>query len=250
VVGEEIVLDEDKAELYNIQATTDVEFALERLDEDDPESAVAFAERYGLLWHGAGELGTGECRERLDDWWRVSREMFVVINLYRALRRAVQLGSTWPIGAADFDYESIKWPHDGLLSSGWPREVADTVEGQVRLAKTGEWEGEEQVLSNFCMLLAELINAGLKGCGGGLLSLTSPYPKSSQPGAFRFDAAPPNVEVRAYANLATTFAKGAEIKKCPGCRRLFTADSVRQEYHNESCASTSRWRRWKERQSE
>jgi hypothetical protein len=83
----------------------------------------------------------------------------------------------------------------------------------------------------------------------GLLSLTTLDTETSQSGKFLFSVAPANLVALAYANFATLIAKRAEIRECPGCGRIFTPQSGRQKYCTKSCASTSRWRRWKARQS-
>jgi len=241
IVGEEIVLDEDRAELYSLSNAVLVEFALEDLDEDYPQSAVAFARRYGLLWHGAEYLGTGECRERLSDWWNVANELHLVLTLYRSVQEAVRTGSVEPIRSLGIDWSAIGWStlmvEDGSRL-GWPEEEPDSTEEYT----------DDLYFVDMCKILAELVNLGLEECGVGLLSLSSPDTEYSQPGKFLIGVAPQNLVSAAYANYATIIAKRQDIEECPGCGRMFSPESGRQKYCTKSCASTSRWRRWKERQ--
>ena len=75
------------------------------------------------------------------------------------------------------------------------------------------------------------------------------FEEKAPPGEFVFGHQPPNLHKALYTNLATMIAQRAELKECPGCGRLFHPESGKQKYCTKSCASTSRWRRWKEQQS-
>ncbi|MEJ7814784.1 MAG: hypothetical protein WKF53_06365 [Rubrobacter sp.] len=243
IVGEEIVLDEDRAELYTLSNALSVEFAIEDLDEEYPRSAVAFARRYGLLWHGAEYLGTGECRERLSDWWDVANELHFVLTLYRSVQEAVRTGSVEPIRSLEIDWTAVDLSAlmvEGSSRLGWPEEEPDTTEEYT----------DELYLADVCQILATFVNLGLEDCGVGLLSLSSPDTEYSQPGKFLLGVAPQNLVSAAYASYATVIAKRQEIEQCPGCGRMFSPESGRQKYCTKSCASTSRWRRWKKRQDE
>ena len=203
---------------------------------------MAFARRYGLLWHGAEYLGTGECRERLSDWWNVANDLRLVLTLYRSVQEAVRTGSVQPIRSLEIDWAAIGWSKlivDDGSRLGWPEEEPDLTEEYT----------DELYLVDMCKILAELVNLGLEDCGVGLLSLSSPDTEYSQPGKFLIRVAPQNLVSAAYANYATIIAKRQDIKECPGCGRMFSPESGRQKYCTKSCASTSRWRRWKERHS-
>jgi hypothetical protein len=99
-----------------------------------------------------------------------------------------------------------------------------------------------------CYVLADFINLGLEDCGVGLLSLTNPGGEYDQPGKFALQLAPQNLVGAAYANYASLISERREIKECRGCGRMFSPESGKQKYCTKSCASTSRWHRWKERQ--
>ena len=245
IVGDEIVLDEDRAEPYNLAEALYVEFALEDLDEDYPQSAVAFARRYGLLWHGADSLGTGECREPLDDWWAIAWELHFVLTLYRNVQESLRRGSVEPLRSLEIDWSAIDWSAltvEGASPQGWPEEGPD------KRLDTSEEYTDEMYLADVCHVLADFVNLGLEDCKIGLLSLTMPGEEFHQPGKFGLQLAPQNLVGAAYGRYATAIAKREEIKECPGCGRMFNAKSGRQRYCTKSCASTSRWHRWKERQ--
>ncbi len=119
IVGDEIVLDENRAELYHLGEAMYVEFALEDLDEDYPQSAVAFARKYGLLWHGAEYLGTGECRERLSDWWDVAYELHFVLTLYRGVQESLRAGTVEPLSRLEIDLSAIEWSRLTVGGETW-----------------------------------------------------------------------------------------------------------------------------------
>jgi hypothetical protein len=246
IVGDEIVLDEDRAEPYKLGEALYVEFALEDLDEDYPQSAVAFARRYGLLWHGADSLGTGECREWLSDWWDVANELHFVLTLYREVQESLRTGSVEPLRSLEIDWSAIDWTAftvDGSLPQSHPL---------LRPGKepdAGEEYTDEMYLADICQVLAAFVNLGLEDCEVGFLSLTMPGREYNQPGKFGLQLAPQNLVGAAYGRYASVIAKREEVKECPGCGRMFFPESGRQKYCTKSCASTSRWRRWKARQS-
>jgi hypothetical protein len=86
----EIVLDEEKADVYSFESSEDSEgmaFELAALlrQRATERNAVGFANRYGLLWHGADDLGRGECREPLQEWWIEADRLNFVGALYQAI---------------------------------------------------------------------------------------------------------------------------------------------------------------------
>jgi hypothetical protein len=246
IIGDEIVLDEDRAERYLLGNALYVEFALEDLDEDYPESAVAFARRYGLLWHGAEALGSGECRESLSDWWDVAYELHFVLTLYRNVHESLRTGSVEPIRSMNIDWSAIDWSAFMVDGSSPQDRLGEGANEETDNA--GEGYTDEMYLADVCQVLTEFVNLGLEECKVGLLSLTMPGEEYDRPGKFGFRVAPQNLVGAAYASYATAIAKRAEVRECPGCGRMFFPESGKQRYCTKSCASTSRWRRWKDRQ--
>lgn len=246
IEGDEIVLDEERAEKYLLGEAMYVEFALEDLDEDYPQSAVAFARRYGLLWHGADYLGTGECREPLEDWWAIAWELHFVLTLYRGVQESLRNGSTEPLRGLEIDWSVIDW--SALMVGGGSSQGWVDLDSRAQVNEDDE-NTDEQYLADICQVIAAFINLGLEDCKPGFLSLTMPGDEHDQPGKFGLQLAPQNLVGAAYASYATVIAKRQDIKECPGCGRIFYPESGKQRYCTKSCASTSRWRRWKERQT-
>jgi hypothetical protein len=213
----ELVLDESRAETYWMYESEQAEqmafdlaaMALHRSGRD-PRQAVAFVRRYGLLWHGPDKLGSGECRESLDDWWLAAEPLFSVLSVSAALGEAMRDDSAAPVerffarvGGLPFDFES-----------------------------------DEQYIMAATTIAARLINQGLQNGHWGMVT-------TARPGELKLAYLPSNLVDAAYANLASLIATRAEFKECPGCGRMFAPASGKQKYHSPQCATRSRQRRWK-----
>ena len=186
-------------------------------DGDWLQNVRAFARRYGLLWHGIPDLGSGNCRESLDDWFYEAGLLRFAMGLYRSLRESVRVGSVAPLRKLEFE-------------ASWTQELVAQMT-------------EEDFLRASHLTVAELINHGLELCVpaiGPNVEL-----ESVTPGEFSFSFMPSNLLGAAYAELAMLVGTNTEIKKCPGCEAFFSPESGKQKYCSKSCASTSRWRRWK-----
>jgi hypothetical protein len=220
----EIVLDEDRAELHLLYEHKGLLFDLVGLREGDKIRNVrAFVRRYGLLWHGEQDLGTGKCRESLAHWFGAVGVLLFVIALYQGLRESVQVGSTEPL-------RRLK------LHTLFPDEVAKNLT-------------DEAYLVGAHTIIAQMIIDGLSDCRIGV----GPIPRSDHedfvPGEFTFAILPSNLFDTAWAELAYIVGQRAEIKTCPGCGRFFSPESGKQKYCTPACASNTRYRRWKERQT-
>src|SRR5918997_3266059 len=148
IEGDEIVLDEGRAQPYFLYEPTDLLFDLAEIAADpsdlDPRRAAAFVRRHGLLWHGVDELGTGKCREPLKNWWVESYALAVTIDLYMRLKEAATTGSADPLRAMPFDFMEF-------------------IEG-------GDPEDDEFLIETASLVLAEAISMRLEGCSGGIVS--------------------------------------------------------------------------------
>ena len=98
--------------------------------------------------------------------------------------------------------------------------------------------------------LAEVVTRKLEGCQLGLTSSVDLDARTRGPGIFLMLQRPPHLLSAAYTHLAQFVVDRKPLEECPGCGRIFIPRSGRQEYCRKSCASTSRWRRWKERQDD
>ena len=216
----EIVLDEGRAQRYALRDVDEVVFELAGLRDTD--AVRTFVQRYGLLFHGQNSCGTGKCRESLDTWQQVVREVNITIGLYRALREAAKTGSASPVRSF---LEGRRW-------GGLPLP-----------------ENDEDYLKQNSSVLAAMISNHLSRCSTTLIP-AFPLDKNTDPGKFVFSLRPRDLLAAAYVSFATLVAQRAELRECLGCGRLFHPESGKQKYHDAACASTSRWRRWKDRQAE
>jgi hypothetical protein len=227
IVGDEVVLDEDRAQQSYIYEPADLMFELADLaadwDSRDTRDVLAFVRRNGLLWHVAEDLGTGECREPLSEWWIESRTLAVLMNLYADLKDSVKTGSADPLRRTIIDFTE-------LFQANPP-------------------ESDDQTLmEQASVYLAEAVTMKLEGCRMGLTSSVRLDAKPKGPGIFLLSQRPPNLLAAAYVHFAQAISNRAPMEECPGCGRMFIPESGKQKYCTKRCASTSRWRRWKARQ--
>jgi len=164
-------------------------------------------------------LGTGECRESVSEWQKAAHEANLIVLLY------VKLGEAERTGSAD-SLRSLNIAWQGLP----------------------ETSTDEDYLKQISTNLARLINNHLAQYPTVLIPAFM-FEEKAPPGEFVFGRQPPNLHEALYTDLATMIAQRAELKECPGCGRLFHPESGKQKYCTKSCASTSRWHRWKEQQS-
>jgi hypothetical protein len=62
----------------------------------DPQGGN-FIRRYGLLWHGANALSSGECQESLDNWWHEAEKLSSLLLTSVRLGEAMREGSAAPV---------------------------------------------------------------------------------------------------------------------------------------------------------
>jgi hypothetical protein len=180
----------------------------------------AFVRRYGLLWHVPDSLDTGEHRETVSDWKTAAHEAALVVLLYLRLREAEETESADPV-------RDLNIPWSGAPEATNEREY-------LRLHSKG---------------LAGLINQHMGAWRAALIPAFQ-FEEEAGLGEFVFTHQSPNLLAAAYADFAITIVgQRADLKECPGCGRVFHPESGKQKYCTKSCASTSRWRRWKEQQS-
>lgn len=225
VEGGYVILDEGRADPYFLFEPTDLVFdLLDVYDSDglDPKAVTRFARRYGLLYHGMSDLGTGHCREPLDRWYEDLANFNLVARLYMGLVESVRHGPT--------------------------EQMRQTFE----LVGDADNKGftDEGYLEAVSVALAEWVTEGMQGTRAGLVSTSGLDVSPRSPDTFLLTQLPENLLTAAYSQFAFLIANKAPISTCPGCGRLFVPKSGKQQYCAPSCASTSRWRRWKETKSE
>lgn len=229
IVDNEVVLDERRAEPYRLFADTEFAFDFVEILDDwqnpDPRRILSFVRRFGLLRHGAEKLGTGECRETLESWWEEARKLAWVMDLHIRLKESIKTGSAAPVRAASLDPAALLKEHTE--------------------------EDAHRFMQQVSAILAEIMSVKLEaeGCTLGVGSAVLIDGGEDNAGAFLLSYNPPNLVAAAYAQFAMLMIHRKAIAECPGCRRMFAPESGKQKYCTKSCASTSRWRRWNERQT-
>lgn len=227
VEGDYVVVDSGKAEEYVIDRPKNLPFDLAALapigGSFDPQRIRPFVRRYGLLWHGPGQFEGEEARESLGDWQKAAEDASFIIEQYRVLREAIETNSLAPV--------------EGLIN-------AYSAVGNFTATNDREYLGQLSIL------LAEVLTERLGNCTIGLIAAAGLNIADDAPGRFMIAHHPSDLVSAAYAQLAVYVASQAELRECPGCGIIFRPESGKQKYHSKSCASTNRWRRWKEHQAE
>jgi hypothetical protein len=228
IEGEEVILDEERAVPYYIFEPTGLMIDLAIIGAEnwltrDPHGILAFVRRYGLLWHGAADLGTGKCRESLSKWWDEAGDIMWMLDLYKRLIESIEQDSANPL-------------HEAIA-----RDFAQACQP--------EPTSDEDLMNCASVLLAEMITRKLEGCTLGIASSVQLDVTPNGPGIFLLQQNPPNLVAAAYVDLVQAMVSRAPMRKCIGCGQMFIPKSGKQKYHSPSCASTSRWRRWKEKQA-
>ena len=230
----EIVLDEERAEVYTFKSPEDSErmaldlAALSRQGATEKD-AVGFAVRYGLLWHGADDVGGGGCREPLQEWWIEAGRLNLVGALYQAIMDSKRDGSQKPVQNMLRRSAAIGFPS---LRSESEDYVQDYIVGAG-------------------MILQDIVNDGLNAdpneippsrsgkrrCWWGLAAVG--------PGEFRLAQYAPDLLSRAYSAFASLIANNVATRSCKVCGKLFRPKSKRPVACEEH-VDTYRSRRWRE----
>lgn len=226
IVEDQVILDESRAESYYIhEADNELMFAFAGLVADwdnlDYRDVLAFVRRYGLLRHGVDSLENGECHEPLADMWVEARIFAEFLELYADLRESVRTGSVEPLRTAKIDFSRF-----------FGYKPAD----------------DETLMTQASVFLGEQVTEALEGCSHGVVSTA--LGEFGNPDRFLLSIKPPNLLSLAYVRFAQVIVDRAPMEECPGCGRTFIPESGKQKYCTKSCASTSRWRRWKDRQDD
>ncbi len=219
-----VVLDEDRATPYYMFEPQDLLFdllAIYRPNSLDDADVIAFVRRYGLLYHGETELGSGECRESLGEWYDDLVDLNLVARLYIDL---IESKRSTPTESMREVFSLMATPSDNPEPS------------------------DEELLGAVSIALAECITEGMQETKAGLVSTYALDTQPRGPTTFLLSQLPPNLLAAAYSQFAFLIANKVPVSTCPGCGRLFPKQSKRQLYCTKSCASTSRWRRYRDRQ--
>jgi ribosomal protein S27AE len=205
----------DVAGLRNIGTLTDSE-------QLDPQLALAFVRRHGLLWHGPEQLASGECREPLRSWYFEGEELTLSIALYMTLRESLNTSSTQPL------QQYLRLLRD--LRIFWGAMPQDS----------------EELLSGISIALAERVNKGMEGCKQTFLAacgLELDGVRLGPPGDFRYSVDPKSLLAAAYSQFASLIVTKARFKGCPGCGQIFRAEHGNRIYCSSTCSERARKRK-------
>jgi hypothetical protein len=223
-----VVLDPARSETYYMYEPTNLVFDLLDVYRDnlDASSVTRFVRRYGLLFHGSPNISAGPFKEPLSKWREDLEQLDLIARLYMDLKESEENGPTELM----------------LKSFRAIRANFDVPEGQET--------SDKDLLGAVSVLFAEMVTNGMQGTSARLASTCWLDITPKSPTTFLLLQVPKNLVTAAYSQFAHLVASKAPIVPCPGCGRLFVPESEKQKYHSKSCASTSRWRRWKAAQPE
>jgi hypothetical protein len=231
--GDEIVLDEETADSYLTDESEDRHLLLmdlTTLRDCEPEDVVRFVLRHGLLWHGPKDIGSGECRESLDEWRVAVGHLWLTIGLYLTLNTGWEAGTARPVRSF---LRRLRDPDIDLFYARIP-------------------DNDRECLETVSVLLAERITRGMEGCSWTLIAactLSREGVKEGGPTDFLFGEDPPNLVAAAYAQLASLIANKVPFNECEGCEKLFTPKHGRQRYCSKRCSNRVRKARERAKQA-
>jgi hypothetical protein len=212
----QVILEEWSAERYQLHDVHDALFELGSIRS--PQDVKRFVRRHGLLWHGPDSLSAGECAESWADWRNEIQFAAITVSHHMRLREAVASGSTAQL-------RTFGLRVDGMRDS----------------------PDDEEYLREQSYLLSTLVGRHLRRCVERIIP-SAAVERGRAADEFAYSSLPMDLLAAAYADFANLVAERAEIIECPGCGRLFHPKSRKQKYHDPACSSTSRGRRWREKQ--
>lgn len=229
----EIILDEGRAEEYGYSTPEQSEqmtfdLAVIGAGGPDEKEVSTFVRRYGLLFHGANDLGSGECRESLQDWWTEAGRLNFVGAFYQTIQDAKNENSARPVqdflrrhGAKGFPFLD---PHSEHFVEDYISAASIRLQGMIN---EGLNEGSNE---------APPTRQKKRRSWWGLAAVG--------PGEFRLTQYPPDLLTRAYSAFALLIATNTETEFCRVCGRQFRPASKNSPPACKHDQSTYRsWRR-------
>lgn len=187
----------------------------------EPQDALSFIQKYGLLWHGPDAT---EHVEKFTDWEREIRVLNSVLILHQALQ-----------GTVAGDAESRRTL----------RELIDLAQSIFQ----NRARSDDEYARHAAVLVAHWVTEGMAGVAVGVT--TAGLWEGGDPSRFIFMATSPSLVGYAYHCLAArVIVERIPLRACLECRRFFPVWNVRQQYCDSRCGSRARQRRFAEKQED
>ncbi len=210
-----IEMDRVGAELYQPITEEGLVFALASVNE--PQDAVEFVRRYGLLW---STPEAEELREPFARWEEATLHLRMALLTTRGLQRAV---------AGELD----GWDLLRSLQTAWSP-----------LFETAATD-DEDLLLHASSFVAWLVSEGLKGTEQRL-DASSRW-DGGDPGGFVLNVHAPHLLAYMYHELAMLLAAKRPLMTCAECSASFPMTDSRQRFCSTTCANRARHRRYRQR---
>ncbi len=204
----------DKPETY-LPGWEDLHMLFAFAGIERPADAVAFAERYGLLWNGPDAK---RHRESIGEWQREADKIDWILYLYNTVRAAIK-GNQQAIDTLRAQYHS-QYPAEAILD-------------------------DNELLAAASIAIGDNISDGLRAVSARVIA-ASAY-ENGKIGEFLFAPTAANLLGMLYHQLAILVVNRFEVRVCDGCGAVFPVHDKRQRYCTGACANRARFRRHVER---
>lgn len=191
----------------------------------EPERALEFAETHGLLWHGPKQVGTGELRESLRDWFVAGLELSVTMTTYSLISQSQEEGSEK--GSA----EPVRRYLRTLRDEGFLKRISLS-------------DDDNELLEYVSIQLAERITRGMAECTPTFIAACGLLKDGTKVGEavdFVFGNDPGSLVGAANYQLARLASRKKPVRWCEECGEMLVPIDPRQRYHRK-CGNRKRKR--------
>jgi hypothetical protein len=195
---------------------------------NDTGRALEFAKAHGLLWHGPQQVGSGEARESLKDWFIAGQEVSISTAMYSKIKQSLEDASAEPVRRY-----LRTWRDAGLFK-------------RISLS-----DDDDKLLDYACVQLAERISRGMEDCTptfSAACGLLKDGTKVGTVGDFRFGNDPGSLVGAANYQLAYLVSNKKVVRDCEECGETFIPDHGSQRYHKK-CGARKRQREHRAKQA-
>lgn len=183
----------------------------------DPQDAVDFVRRFGLLRSGRGT----DLREPWSDWESTVRDVQLILAMAQDLRT-----SGWGDIEAITRIRALSTTPE--FAALWKAAAKNDEERRMQL---GAW-----VAGRVSLGLADTpfrLRSQAEIAGGN----------AGAPDIFVYSPHPPDLLGAVYWKLAQLLTSGRPMRRCEGCGVMFLVRDERQRFHDKQCAQRARYRR-------